>query len=421
MGVNNKQRRAAKQKKRARQSPRPGRPDASEGLGWDAISAYGLVEMKVSAAVRRLGRRKLDAAGLAGSAERLAASTAPHPRHVLEAVVTDVLVGIVHGVAEGGWPPADQSELVRRNLGESHLPTLVAALHKEFREHSKRGREWLAAVDAVGTAHTLQLQSTPALASALGVAALLAHAPQLTDAVAVSLGDAQSEHPKLAQVRALLAKAESTDFDEEAEALSAKAQELITRYALGRLMADGPVAADGNAPRVRRLWLDAPYARAKAALVASVASANRCEAASADRLGFTVVVGAADDLDAVELLVTSLLVQADVAMLRHGRRYDETGVPRTRSFRQSFLTAYATRVGERLHTATAAAARAGGADLLPVLRTQEARVAEEFERLVPHTVGKSASVSNGEGWMAGLVAADLALLDVNGKLDEAAG
>ena len=38
-----------------------------------------------------------------------------------------------------------------------------------------------------------------------------------------------------------------------------------------------------------------------------------------------------------------------------------------------------------------------------------------------HTVGKSVSVSDGEGWMAGLVAADLALLDVNGKLDEAAG
>ena len=36
------------------------------------------------------------------------------------------------------------------------------------------------------------------------------------------------------------------------------------------------------------------------------------------------------------------------------------------------------------------------------------------------TVGKSVSVSDGEGWMAGLVAADLALLDVNGKLDEAA-
>lgn len=421
MGVNNKQRRAAKQKRRARQGQRPGRPQAAQGLGWDAISAYGVVELAVTAAVRRLGRRKLDDAGLVSTAERLLANTAPHPRHVLETVVADVLVGVAHSVSEGGWPPADQSELILRNLGEAHLPTLAAALHEEFREHGRRGREWLAAVDAVGSEHVLRLDSTPALASALGVAALLAHTPQLTDAVATSVRDAGPVHPKLAQVRALLAKAESTDFDEEAEALSAKAQELITRYALGRLMPDGPVAADGNSPRVRRLWLDAPYVRAKAALVATVAAANRCQTASADTLGFSVVVGAADDLDAVDLLVTSLLVQADVAMLRHGRRYDETGVPRTRSFRQSFLTAYATRIGERLHTATAAAARAGGADLLPVLRTQEARVAEEFERLVPHTVGKRASASNGNGWVAGLAAADLALLDVNGKLNEATG
>ena len=274
-------------------------------------------------------------------------------------------------------------------------------------------------MDAIGAERTLQLHTSPAVASALGVAALLAHAPQLSDTLAVDLPGAGVEHPKLAQVRALLAKAESTEFDGEAEALSAKAQELITRYALDRLAAHGPVAADPNAPGVRRVWLDAPYVRAKAALVAAVAAANRCRAASADTLGFSVVVGARDDLDAVELLVTSLLVQADVAMLRHGRRFDETGVARTRSFRQSFLTAYAARIGERLAAASTAAARAGGADLLPVLRTQEARVADEFERLVPHTIGKSASVSHGEGWVAGLAAADLALLDVNGKLASA--
>ena len=200
--------------------------------------------------------------------------------------------------------------------------------------------------------------------------------------------------------------------------MSAKAQELISRYALDRLMGEG-AARDGNAPHVRRLWLDAPYVRAKASLVAAVASANRCRSASADRWGFCVVVGGAADLDAVELLVTSLMVQADAAMLRHGRRPGRAGTTRTKSFRQSFLTAYATRIGERLAAASVAAARASGVDLLPVLRSQEARVSEEFDRLVPHTVGRSARVSNGEGWVAGLAAADLAVLDVNERLEGA--
>jgi hypothetical protein len=132
-----------------------------------------------------------------------------------------------------------------------------------------------------------------------------------------------------------------------------------------------------------------------------------------------VVVGATADLDAVELLVTSLLVQADAAMLRHGRRTTASGVTRTKSFRQSFLTAYATRIGERLAAANATAACAAGADLLPVLRSQEVKVAQEFDRLVPHTIGRSASASNGDGWIAGLAAADLAALDVSARLDQA--
>jgi hypothetical protein len=36
--------------------------------------------------------------------------------------------------------------------------------------------------------------------------------------------------------------------------------------------------------------------------------------------------------------------------------------------------------------------------------------------MVPHAEGKAPSISNGEGWYAGLAAADLAHLDVNGKL-----
>lgn len=414
MGVNNRKRRAARERKQARGRAKAGFSEARAGdhPGWDAARALEVVEARIHATVRRLGARPLDDGALAASAEHLLRSVAPYPAHVVHVVLADLLVHVTSGVTSAGWPPGDLAELVRRHLGQRHLAMLSAALHEEGRDRRRRDHAWIAAVNAVGAERPLVVDSAAALTSALGLIALMLHAPVLTDAVAVSSGSAGgAEHPKLAQVRALLAKAESTDFEHEAEALYAKAQELITRHALGRLLGGQDEPADARSPRVRRIWLDPPYVAAKASLVAAVASANRCRTAFAQRHAFIVVVGAVGDLDAVELLVTSLLVQADLAMARHGARNTVGGASRTRSFRQSFLCAFASRIGERLREASASTARAGGH--LPVLRSQEDRVAEEFDRLVPHTRGRAASVSNGEGWRAGRVAADLAQLDVH--------
>ncbi len=419
MGVNNKKRRAAKQRKQERAQRASQRPEERPvaGESWDAEAAYASVEQRVRMAVRVLGLKKPTEADLVQVAELLLVRAKPYPKHVVQIVLHDLMSDVVDGVAAGGWSPRDLAELVRRNLGAAHLPTLAKALREE--EGSRpRGQGWRDAVDLIDGELALNIGAHGEVASLLGLVALLRGVPLLTDAIASTAAASGPEHPKLARVRALLAKAESTEFDEEAEALSAKAQELISRYALDRLVADGP-AQDRSDLQVRRLWLDAPYVRAKALLVSAVAGANRCRAASAERLNFSVVVGATADLDAVELLVTSLLVQADAAMLRHGRRASAAGVTRTRSFRQSFLTAYAIRVGERLSAVNATAARDAGADLLPVLRSQEIKVAEEFDRLVPHTRGRTASASNGEGWIAGLAAADLAALDVGARLNQA--
>lgn len=412
MGVNNRKR--ARGRTSADWSAQP---RADDDFGGEAAHAIELVELKVHAALRRLGARTLDDGVLAASAEHLTRSIAPYPVHVLHVVVADLVVRVTHHVTAAGWPPADLAELVRRHLGKRHLGMLCAALHEEGRRHRRRDHAWVGAVNAVGAERPLVLDSSDALASALGLAALMTHVPLLTDSAAVGSRTAEgTEHPRLRQVRALLAKAESTDSEHEAEALYAKAQELITRHALAQLLDEEQVSTDARSPIVRRVWLDAPYVAAKAGLVAAVASANRCRTAFAQRHDFIVVVGATSDLDAVELLSTSLLVQADLAMARHGSRSAADGLSRTRSFRQSFLASYATRIGERLRAASDASAR-GGAHL-PVLRSQEEKVAKAFDRLVPHTIGRAPSVSNGDGWRAGRVAADLAHLDVHHGLSK---
>ncbi|MFI0483628.1 DUF2786 domain-containing protein [Actinomadura sp. 9N215] len=220
----------------------------------------------------------------------------------------------------------------------------------------------------------------------------------------------------LGKVRALLAKAESTEFPEEAEALSARAQELMARHSIDHAVLAAETGDTGG-PAGRRIPVDNPYDAPKAVLLTVVADANRCRAVWHRELGFSTVLGFPADLAAVEMMFTSLLVQATSAMVHAGPRRDARGRSRTRSFRHAFLNAYAARIGERLReAANRAAAGAGGKDLLPVLAARDRAVEQAVDTMFPNLAkGRSGSVSNYEGWVAGRAAADLASL--NGRLE----
>jgi hypothetical protein len=209
----------------------------------------------------------------------------------------------------------------------------------------------------------------------------------------------------LDRVRALLAKAESTDFPAEAEAYSGKAQELITRYRIEEALA----TADRTeiVPFARRIGVDHPYESEKAGLLDAVARANQCHTVWSPELGFSTVFGFDADIDAVELLYTSLLVQANRAMAR-----DEPakGKARIKAFRRSFLVAYAVRIGERLERTTRREIDRH-TDLRPVLRSRDVQVREAMDQVFPRTVRTRGSrVDSLEGWESGRAAADEAKL-----------
>ncbi|MEV0667589.1 DUF2786 domain-containing protein [Actinomadura luteofluorescens] len=216
----------------------------------------------------------------------------------------------------------------------------------------------------------------------------------------------------LGRVRALLAKAESTEFPEEAEALSARAQELMAWHSIDQALLAAETG-DVGGPDGRRIAVDSPYDAPKAVLLTVVAEANHCRAIWHRELGFSTVLGFPADLAAVEILFTSLLVQATSAMVHAGPRRDARGRSRTRSFRHAFLNAYAVRIGERLRgAADRAAAGAGGKDLLPVLAARDQAVDQAVDTMFPNLAkGRAGSVSNYEGWVAGRAAADLASLN----------
>ena len=248
---------------------------------------------------------------------------------------------------------------------------------------------------------------------------------------------APADERMLSRIRALLAKAESTEFAQEAEALSGRAQELMAKYSIDHALL---AAETGQAekPGGRRIAVDNPYEAPKATLLQTVAQANRCRVVWSRELGLVTVIGFPADLDAVELLFTSLLVQADAAMLRTGGKRDGSGRSRTRAFRQSFLLAYAIRVGERLAEAAdqaeqaavaeqrAAGAGGGtagdgtadgvaarkGADLVPFLAARHRAVDDAVDEMFGSTLTRSRSVraTDAEGWSSGRAAADLASL-----------
>ncbi|ROO90428.1 uncharacterized protein DUF2786 [Actinocorallia herbida] len=210
--------------------------------------------------------------------------------------------------------------------------------------------------------------------------------------IAVLSRSARPDHPALGRIRALLAKAESTGFPAEAEALVARAQTLMTRHSLDRAALDAP----DDAPTGVRLGVDGPYEEAKATLLHVVAEANRCRSVWHSELGFATILGFPADLDAVELLYTSLLVQADAAMPKNGSR---------RAFRESFLTSFAHHIGERL-LAAAEAETAAETDLLPVLSRRDEAVDKAVDRLFPElTSVRSRRVRDAAGWAEGRRAA----------------
>ncbi|MEE4423636.1 DUF2786 domain-containing protein [Streptomyces sp. DSM 41528] len=380
-----------------------------------------------------------------------------------EAVSAALVAAAVAAVRQcwaGGWHPADLERIVRREAdGPTPVAIVVDAIAAEA-ARPVRGRggntsgtgpggdpRWQEQLSRLGAdvwwdgdrgyldalarrGRTSRFEAAYAVLAALR---LLARLPRITPLppppppsappAGSPAGTARTAASRaLGRIRALLAKAEATTYAEEAEALSAKAQELMARHSIDEaLLAGGPGTAGGPAggPSAVRIGIEGPYEQAKALLLDAVAAANRCQAVWAAEAGFSTVVGFPPDLEAAELLYTSLLLQATTAMNRAGDDHHARGrARRTRDFRQTFLVAYADRIRDRLAAATAAATAAVTAesattapDLLPVLAARELAVEETTGALFPDTAPvRLRGIRDVAGWHQGRAAADRARL-----------
>lgn len=210
---------------------------------------------------------------------------------------------------------------------------------------------------------------------------------------------------RLATIRALLAKAEATAFPEEAEAFTAKASELMARYAIDEAVVWSNQSVDGRSQPVEtRIEIHRPFLGQKALLVNEVATILGCRTVRfvgrrGDASETMSIVGFPTDLELVETLVTSLFLQLTSAMMAGSPpRSSPSSVA---AWRRSFIVGFTSSVSTRLAADRATAVARGEADrgiehtadndmgasncTSVVLADRGDAVTDEFQRIHPRT------------------------------------
>ena len=427
MGINNRQRRLAKAKRRAKEHARRSTWNGPHGPGCRCGEGADEPLFTPGERTRRLLELAADAArrGDDGDLTRAVALLASTDPVLVERESEGLLLSLLAVLWENGWQPAEViRHTARADARAGRLVAAAVAADHLRRDEPTLHPRWAAQVESLalpivsettGWLTSLVIRegldrraSVSTVIAALGALVGVGPLPRLisppgSDPSATTRDPGTGvDDPVLVKVRALLAQAESTTFEAEAAAFTAKAQELMARHAIDTAVLWASSERDER-PRAIRLPIDDPYADVKALLLHSVARHSRCRAVRHIEYGLMSVVGFASDVMATELLFTSLLVQSQTSLHAEGAKAAPGAHTRSRSFRSSFLLGFARRIDQRLAEIKAAVERGAAVEhdgsLLPVLADRDDAVddavAEMFGELRPDVVRGGSDVV---GW-----------------------
>lgn len=432
MGTNNRQRRAAKAKRRVRtnshRSPPPG--------GEQRFDATFVSRDDVRTLLWRATRASARGNAI-DTREAMRALAEIDPRLVEQESETALLF-MVGELWQDGWQPAELVRLARRTdaligllaataVAADHALRVASTMSPRWTEQIaelvlptiQTDRRWLSIVAEREGLDRLGLISL--VVRLLGVLVAAGPLPTIIGPPGAQPQErAQNafsgvDNSVLVKVRALLAQAESTTFVAEAEAFTAKAQELMARHSIDGALLWARSARD-EIPITIRVPLDEPYVDIKSLLLQRVAHHSRCKSVYHPRYAMSSIVGFASDVALAEALFTSLLVQSHAALRSEAAKSRPGGRTRSRSFRSSFLMSFVVRIDERLgevtaHVESVATSRQGAA-LLPALidrdNAVEDRVKELFGTLDSFAMRTG---TDAVGWARGRMAADQAHLN----------
>ncbi|MDJ0391873.1 DUF2786 domain-containing protein [Rhodococcus sp. G-MC3] len=369
--------------------------------------------------------------------------------HDASALASLALTNMIATMYEAGWQPFDLLHIVRRQqtVAVSSLAAAVLLHQSDLDDALDRAPDhWVDQLSEICAAYpkaASRVEPSPSFLAALlkasGKTDYIAANDQWIAVLALlgqwqslprwpKVGPFPSQWPKqraprtqapvggnnspnakaLGRIRGLLAKADATDFEEEAETLTAKAQELMTRYSIDSLL-----LTEGNVDVIsRRLHVDNPHGPPKAQLLHGVSTVNRVKTIWDPEFAIATLVGSPVDVEQTEILFTSLLIQA-TRSLSHSPKAKRRKGSASAAFGKAFLYAYAVRIGERLtevdaHAVEEASEHSG--NLLPMLAAQTIAVDQEFDRLFPRVRTMRGPRLDAEGWESGHAAADEATL-----------
>ncbi|MGP6172743.1 DUF2786 domain-containing protein [Corynebacterium sp. A21] len=202
------------------------------------------------------------------------------------------------------------------------------------------------------------------------------------------------------RVIALLKKAESTNFEGEADALVAKAQQLRQRYRIESLLAEVP--GEGPDLQAQRLYLHAPWIKHQYSLLAGVARVNGCASMLLTTNGICTILGTADDLRYVTDLFGSLNRQRGHFMRTSPGAHEAAARGETSAYRRSFMIAYSSHTVKLL---TEASRQASDGTTLPVLVGRGLEAHRTLAKLFPHSRSLQLSSRHSGGYRDGISAA----------------
>lgn len=219
----------------------------------------------------------------------------------------------------------------------------------------------------------------------------------------------------LDKIRALLAKAEATNFPEEARAFFEGAQRLMVQHSIDEAMLRQKSEVD-QTPTLKRIKLVNPYIRSKGMLLTVVAKANNCSVVSPYKVRGTglnyaeyTIFGFASAIETTEMLFTSLLIQMTSELLDA-----ELDIPRNvhgKTWKNNFLMGFAIEIQKRLEKAKQDVVQETGMGL--VLLSEAAKVEAYVQDYYGGRLGKATNNSklNAQALRAGQQAGSRASLN----------
>jgi Protein of unknown function (DUF2786) len=211
----------------------------------------------------------------------------------------------------------------------------------------------------------------------------------------------------LSRVRKLLNKAEAEGVTpQEAEALTAKASELMAKYGIDRALL-AATKPETDKPDDRILDIDNPWARVHAHLLAGIASAMRCQPILLPRHegGSRIhLFGYESDLERTDVMYTTLMLQMASGL----RRAEVPAWSRSpRAWRRSWLLGFVSAAVSRVRQAEAAAHTEatnphaeGGSKTALVLADRRVVIKRNLDQEYPQ-IRKTRLTYSGNGYSSG--------------------